>query len=287
MAVAYVSSGISPGAKVLVIATDVALVDEKAEYSEPTVGFGSAALLVSDDPRVMAVDVGAFGLHSYETMDSARPTPEFDIADVDRSLFAYLDCMSNSFAGYAERVVDADFVTTFDYLAMHTPFSGMVRAGHRRMMRGRGDQSAIDEDFARRVAPSLVFPSEVGNLCSGSVYLALASVICNAPVRGTARVGLFSYGSGCSSEFYSGIIDGRSAAEVARLRVQERLRDRVTLTFEEYTGVLRHNLRCLVPERNRDLPSGPWDAVLDRARDRKEMLTLTGIRDFHRQYEWR
>jgi polyketide biosynthesis 3-hydroxy-3-methylglutaryl-CoA synthase-like enzyme PksG len=287
MAVAYVHSGISPGAKVLVIATDVALVDEKAEYSEPTVGFGSAALLIGSDPRVMAIDVGAFGMYSYETMDSARPTPEFDIADVDRSLFAYLDCLSGSFADYASRVADADFATTFDYLAMHTPFSGMVRAGHRRMMRGHGEQAAVEEDFARRVAPSLVFPSAVGNLCSGSVYLALASIICNAAVRGTARVGLFSYGSGCSSEFYSGVIGDRSAAELAGLRITERLRDRVCLTFEEYTEVLRHNLRCLVPQRDRAVGPGPWDAILGRVADRKEMLALTGVTDFHRQYEWR
>ena len=80
-------------------------------------------MLVGDDPRVLALDLGAFGCYSYETMDSARPTPQFDIADVDRSLFAYLDCLANSFADYRSRVEGADFLTTFDHIALHTPFA--------------------------------------------------------------------------------------------------------------------------------------------------------------------
>ncbi len=291
MAVGYLASGMSPGAKALVIATDVALVDEHAEYAEPTIGFGAAAVLLGDDPRVMALDFGAFGTYSYETLDSARPTPEFDIADVDRSLFAYLDCMSGSFADYSSRVVDADFATTFDYLAMHTPFAGLVKAGHRRMMREQAGAAAtatvMEEDFARRVGPSLVYPSQVGNLCSGSVYLALASIIDNATRSGPTRVGMFSYGSGCSSEFFSGVIDDASTAALADLRIGERLRSRTQLSFEEYADVLPRNLRCLVPARDRTVETGWWDALPDRISDRKEMLVLTGVEDYHRKYGWR
>lgn len=288
MAVAYVASGISPGSKVLVIATDVSLVNERAAYTEPVMGTGAAAILIGDQARVMTVDLGAFGNYSFETMDSARPTPEFDIADVDRSLFAYLDCLSNSFAEYQRKVNDADFVETFDYLALHTPFSGLVKAAHRKMMKEFANASPqqVDQDFAQRVKPSLEYPSVVGNLCSGSVYLALASIIDCAHYSGTARVGLFSYGSGCSSEFFSGIIDRDSAAAQTRFGVGAHLQARVELTFDEYTRLLQENLCCLRPVENREVDVERYRGLLERAEKKPEMLVLTGVKKFHRQYKW-
>jgi 3-carboxymethyl-3-hydroxy-acyl-[acp] synthase len=288
MAVAYVASGISPGSKVLVIATDVSLVNERAGYTEPVMGTGAAAILIGDQARVMAVDFGAFGNYSFETLDSARPSPDFDIADVDRSLFAYLDCLSNSFKEYRSKVNDVDFVETFDYLALHTPFSGLVKAAHRKMMRdfAHASPQQVDEDFTRRVKPSLEYPRVVGNLCSGSVYLALASIIDCAQYRGTSRVGLFSYGSGCSSEFFSGVIDRASAAAQSRFAVGAHLQSRFELTFDEYAGLLQENLRCLRPVENREVDVERYGSLLERAREKKEMLVLTGVKNFHRQYQW-
>jgi len=288
MAVAYVASGISPGAKVLVIATDVSLVNEKAGYTEPVMGTGAAAILIGDQARVMAVDLGAFGNYSFETLDSARPTPEFDIADVDRSLFAYLDCLSNSFKEYKSKVNDVDFVETFDYLALHTPFAGLVKAAHRKMMREFASASPqqVDQDFTRRVKPSLEYPSIVGNLCSGSVYLALASIIDRAQYTDTTRVGLFSYGSGCSSEFFSGTIDRDSAAAQARFGIGDHLQGRIELTFDEYVGLLQENLRCLRPVESREVDVERYGHLLERAGGKRDILVFTGVKKFHRQYKW-
>ncbi|GAA4092663.1 hydroxymethylglutaryl-CoA synthase family protein [Nonomuraea soli] len=286
LAVGYVASGVSPGAKALVIATDVALVDERAAYAEPAMGAGAAAVLVSDDPRVLAVDLGAFGNHSYETMDSARPSPSFDIADSDRSLFAYLDCLTNCFESYRAKVEDVDFATTFDYLAMHTPFAGMVKAAHRKLMREFAGSASAEADFTRRVLPSLTYPSRVGNLCSGSVYLALCSLIDNGALDGGARVGLYSYGSGCSSEFFSGLVDRGSADELAAMRIGEHLAGRCELTFEEYTRVLPGNLTCLVPEQDRQVDVAAYDDIVGRAHVERDLLVNTGTKDYRRTYEW-
>ncbi|MGC4806659.1 hydroxymethylglutaryl-CoA synthase family protein [Micromonospora sp. DT233] len=291
LAAGYLAGAVSPGARALVVATDVALVDARTEYAEPATGHGAAAVLLGDRPRVLTLDLGAFGLHSYETMDSARPTPQFDIADTDRSLFAYLDCFSRSFADYAERVADVDFVTTFDQLALHTPFAGLVRAAHRKMLRehaGRAlDAEAVEADFQRRVAPSLTYPRLVGNLCSGSVYLALASLVEHADLTEPARVGLYSYGSGCASEFFSGTVDAGSRAALAPLGIGARLAARGELTFEEYAQLLKENLRVLVPEAHREIDVARYDEYLDRVPDRPPMLVLTGIENFHRRYTWR
>ncbi|WP_069773620.1 hydroxymethylglutaryl-CoA synthase family protein [Streptomyces sp. LUP30] len=288
LAVAYLAAGLSPGAKVLIVSTDMSLADERAQYAEPVTGTGAVALLVGDRPRVLTADLGAFGVHSFETLDSARPRPDLDIADADRSLMAYLECFSRSFADYRSRVEGADFATTFDLLALHTPFSGMVRAAHRRLMRElyRSPADAVAEDFERRVAPSLVHPGQTGNLFSGSLYLALASALDHAELDGPARVGLFSYGSGCSSEFFSGVVGPESAAAVAEARIGARLRARADLDFAEYTALLAENAACLRPASHRDVDPVRYDALLSRAVDRPELLALTGVRDHHRQYAW-
>ena len=303
LAAGYLASGMSPGAKVLVIATDVSLVDDKSGYTEPAMGFGAAAMLLGTQPRVLTLDLGAFGTYGYETMDSARPAPTFDVAEADRSLFTYLDCLENSFRLYQDRVEGADFRQTFDYLAFHTPFAGMVRAAHRKMMRGQAKGTELDADFEHRVGPALRYPSRIGNLCSGSVYSSLASLIDHAEIDDGARVGLYSYGSGCSSEFFSGLVDAVSRQAVREMRISAQLDRRVPLRFEEYTSLLEASLSCLVPERNRTVDLEPYLPFLARAGDRQagsaqagsaqagstqagELLLWTGTKDYHRTYEW-
>jgi polyketide biosynthesis 3-hydroxy-3-methylglutaryl-CoA synthase-like enzyme PksG len=288
LCVGYLAAGLSPGAKALLISTDVSLADERAEYAEPVTGTGAVAMLLGDRPRVLTVDAGAFGLHSFETLDSARPAPDLDIADADRSLVAYLECLDRSFADYQATVEGADFATTFDHLAMHTPFAGMVRAGHRRMMRRlfRMDPEEIDRDFVRRVAPSLVYPGEVGNLFAGSVYLALASLIDTVAPPTPARVGLFSYGSGCAAEFFSGVVGPESAAATGEAHIAARLSNRGAVDFDEYRRLQAAAAGCLRPVADRDVDVDAWAWLLDRVVDRPKLLALTGVRGYHRQYEW-
>jgi polyketide biosynthesis 3-hydroxy-3-methylglutaryl-CoA synthase-like enzyme PksG len=286
LAAGYLASGMSPGARVLVIATDVSLVDDESGYTEPAMGFGAAAVLLGTEPQVLTLDLGAFGTCSYETMDSARPGPTFDVADADRSLFTYLDCLDSCFRAYQDRVDGADFGQTFDYLAFHTPFAGMVRAAHRKMMRDHARGADVDTDFERRVGPALRYPSRIGNLCSGSVYASLASVIDHAAIDAGARVGLYSYGSGCSSEFFSGVVGESSKEAVGQMRIRERLDGRVSLRFEDYTGLLEASLSCLVPERNRAVDSERFLPLFARAGEHQDLLVWTGTKDYHRSYDW-
>jgi polyketide biosynthesis 3-hydroxy-3-methylglutaryl-CoA synthase-like enzyme PksG len=286
LAAGYLASGASPGARALVIATDVALTDERAEYAEPATGHGAAAILVSDRPEVLALDFGAFGIYSYETLDSARPTPEFDIADVDRSLFAYLDCLSGSFADYKSRVDGADFARSFGYLAMHTPFAGLVKAAHRKLSREQGTAQGADADadFQRRLAPSLAYPALVGNLCSGSLYLALASLLEHAGIGAPVRIGLYAYGSGCSSEFFSGIADSRSVAAVRAMDIGGRLAARRELSFADYARILEITRHCLSPEPDRVVDVSRYHDFLPAD---GQHLVYTGNKQYHRRYEWR
>jgi polyketide biosynthesis 3-hydroxy-3-methylglutaryl-CoA synthase-like enzyme PksG len=105
-AVNFILSQASPGAKVLVIATDIvrfmavdggeALTDDFS-FFEPSSGAGAVAMIVSDTPYVFQIDVGANGYYGYEVMDSCRPVPDSEAGDADLSLLSYLDCFEKSF----------------------------------------------------------------------------------------------------------------------------------------------------------------------------------------------
>ena len=136
-AVNFILSQVSPGAKVLVIASDISrfMVVEEGDglsidgsFAEPSSGAGAVALLVSDTPYVFQVDVGANGYYGYEVMDTCRPVPDSEAGDADLSLMSYLDCCEQAFQEYRKRVTGVDYRQTFGYLVFHTPFGGMVRA---------------------------------------------------------------------------------------------------------------------------------------------------------------
>lgn len=291
LAAAFLAAGLSPGAKALVIATDVNPMDAHAEYAETTTGHGAVALLVGDRPGILALDLGAYGVNSFETMDTARPRPDLDLYNADLSLLTYLECLSDSFRAYRSRVPDADIVKSFDYLAMHTPFAGMVKAAHRKVMREFAPRppAAVAEDFEARVLPSLGYARTVGNLCSGSVYLALAAIVDSEPASATAgaKVGLYSYGSGCASEFFSGRIVEGAAERLAGHSIGPRLSVRRPLDFQEYERVLPAAKECLVPRADHRVDLTGCDDYLGDVRSRGPVLVLRSIDTYHRRYEWR
>jgi polyketide biosynthesis 3-hydroxy-3-methylglutaryl-CoA synthase-like enzyme PksG len=276
------------GAKALVIATDVNPMDEHARYAEATTGHGAAAVLVGE-PEVLALDEDAVGLWGFETMDTARPRPDLDVYHADRSLLTYLECLTGSYREFVRRVPSTEFARSFDYLVLHSPFGGMVKAAHRKLMREtcRATTAAIADDFARRVAPSLTYVGEVGNMFSGSLYLALAGLVGSVPPSASAgaRLGLYSYGSGCASEFFGGVVGPDAAGKLAARRIGDRLAARRTLSFEEYEKLVPQNRACLVPVAHREVDLSAVEGFAGAADG--PLLVLESVEDYHRKYAWR
>ncbi|MFA7761416.1 hydroxymethylglutaryl-CoA synthase family protein [Streptomyces sp. NRRL S-448] len=289
LAAGYLAGQGNPGGKALVIATDISPMDERARYAEPTMGNGAVAVLLSDDPRVLTLDRGRSGLHTFEVMDTARPEPDLDFVNPDLSLLSYLECLSASYRDYVRLAPETDFTDTFGHLVMHTPFPGMVRAAHRKLMRevAPAAPAVVEADFTRRVVPSLAYARTVGNLCSGSIYLALASLIDHGSAVEGARVGFYSYGSGCASEFFSGVITPGAREVLAAMGIGDRVRSRRELTFGEYEKLLPAARSCLVPQRHRHVDLSDCDEFLEPFRSHGPTLVLTGAEDFHRCYAWR
>lgn len=290
----FVLSQVSPGAKALVIATDISrfmaveggdALTQDWSFAEPSGGAGAVAMIVSDAPHVFQLDPGASGYYGYEVMDTCRPVADSEAGDADLSLLSYLDCFEGSFREYAQRVEGADFASTFAYLAMHTPFGGMIKGAHRDMMRKRAKASPreIEADFARRVVPGLTYCQRVGNIMGATALLSLVSTIAHGDYETPRRVGCFSYGSGCCSEFFSGIVTRESRERVLALRIAEQLDRRYELSMDEYDDLLVGNNAVKFGTRN---------VVLDREFLRHaaqaqggDTLFLSEIREFQRHYD--
>jgi polyketide biosynthesis 3-hydroxy-3-methylglutaryl-CoA synthase-like enzyme PksG len=296
MALGFVLSQASAGAKALVVATDIArfiaaepgkALSEDWSFAEPSSGAGAMAMLVSSQPHVFRADIGANGYYGYEVMDTCRPTADSDAGDSDLSLLSYLDCCEASFREYAARVRDAEYRRSFNYLAFHTPFGGMVKGAHRTMMRklAKASPAEIETDFLERVTPGLKHCQRVGNIMGGTVFLALASTIDHGDFSSPRRIGCFSYGSGCCSEFYSGIVTAEGQSRLRRMAIGRHLDARHNMTIDEYEEVLRGSAAVRFGTRN---------VVLDRERmspaclprPGQKRLYLREIREFHREYEW-
>jgi len=294
MAVNFILSQASPGAKVLVIATDISrfavgklemLNQQDWSFFEPSAGAGAVAMIVSEVPFIFRVDVGANGYYGYEVMDTCRPIPESEAGDADLSLLSYLDCFEKSFLEYKKRVEGADFAGTFAYLAMHTPFGGMIKGAHRDMMRKlcKASPKEIEADFERRVLPGLIHCQRVGNIMGATTTLSLLSTIEHGNFQTPQRIGCFSYGSGCCSEFFSGIVTKDAQERVRTLLIKDQLDKRYELSMEEYDNLLVNNNSVKFGTRN---------VVLDtdfiphaRTAQGKETFFLREIKEFQRQYE--
>lgn len=295
MAINFVLSRTSPGGKVLVIATDVSrfMVEEGGDalsadwsFAEPSSGSGAVAMLVSDRPHVFQIDVGANGYYGYEVMDTCRPSADGDAGDTDLSLLSYLTCCENAYLEYQKRVDGAHFAETFSYIGYHTPFGGMVKGAHRNMMRKlvKAKPAEIEQDFERRVVPGLAHCQRVGNIMGATAALSLASTIDNGEYETPKRVGVFSYGSGCCSEFFSGVVRKEGQERLRALDIKRRLDRRHELSMDQYDHLL---------EKSRELKFGTRNTVPDkefvreaRATLQQPVLLLKQIKEFHREYEW-
>lgn len=296
MGINFVLSQTSPGAKALVISSDISrfIVVEKGEalsadwsFAEPSSGAGSAAILIGENPRVFQADAGANGYYGYEVMDTCRPVPDSEAGDSDLSLMSYLDCCERSFMEYCKRVDGVDYRNTFNYLAFHTPFGGMIKGAHRTMMRkmAKADPSEIEDDFTRRVMPGLSYCRRVGNIMGGAVFLSLAGVIDQGVIDSPKRIGCFSYGSGCCSEFYSGVVTPDGQKLQRRFEIKERLNERYRLSMDEYETLLMGSGSVKFGTRN---VKSDFDLIpgLTLSGGRGKRLFLEEIKEFHREYRW-
>jgi hydroxymethylglutaryl-CoA synthase len=210
----WIRAGRHRGRKALVVATDTALY-ARGDPGEATQGAGAVAMVISEDPDVVALSTEQ-GYGSMDETDFLKPNQQFPSVDGKRSVQVYLARMREALSDY-ESVAGRTHPSDFAYIPFHTPFPGMVRKaallGYRHMTRDTdieddlageiGRQPREDEFDSREayeeairgymdelkgtdryrewydrvIEPTLSISREVGNWYTGSVHVARLSAL--------------------------------------------------------------------------------------------------------------
>ncbi|QSQ16012.1 hydroxymethylglutaryl-CoA synthase family protein [Myxococcus landrumensis] len=291
----WIASGAGAGKVAIVICADIARYGLNTA-GEPTQGGGAVALLVSEQPDLLALDVGLNGTCTMDVYDFWRPVGRREaLVDGHYSINCYLEALSGAYRGWREKALEHGLVRwsgtmpgeQLARIAYHVPFCKMARKAHTQLRLcdledavgpGPGTPEAREEvakssaSYDAQVATSLGLNSRIGNVYTASLYLALAGLLQREGAQlASQRIGLLSYGSGCMAEFYSGVVGEKAAERMARADLEGVLARRERVSIEEYERLMK--LPSDAPEAK---APAPGTFRLSEIRDHKRIYVEGG-----------
>ncbi len=227
----------NPAKKALVIASDVARY-ELGSPGEATQGCGAVAILISANPRLLSIDPEC-GYYTEDVMDFWRPNYRSEaLVDGKYSTMVYIHALIESWKQYAAESGRA--LTDFDRFCYHIPFTKMAEKAHQKLCR-KFNVDMDKEQIQRLLAESLRYSRVVGNCYTGSMYVGLASLLDTAEEDlAHKRVGLYSYGSGCVGEFFSGVVQPGYREHLYADAHRNLLENRSELTYQQYEDIFNY-----------------------------------------------
>ena len=229
----------NPKKKALVVASDVARY-EIGSPGEATQGCGAVAMLVSANPRLMAIEPEC-GYYTEDVMDFWRPNYRSEaLVDGKYSTMVYMHVLLESWKQYAE--LSGRTLADFGRFCYHIPFTKMAEKAHQKLARklkvelGKGQLKALLEE-------SLRYSRITGNCYAGSMYVGLTSLLDTADEDlAGKRVGLYSYGSGCVGEFFSGVVQPGYRDFLYADQHRNLLANRTELTYQQYEDIFNYGV---------------------------------------------
>jgi 3-hydroxy-3-methylglutaryl CoA synthase len=261
-----------PDREALVVMADLAR-PHAGDRAELTAGAGAVALVVSADPRVLALDAIS-GSAAREVRDVCRPTATGEHIDPVLSLSSFLDLAELAWDDLVARTPAR--LEDFDAVLMHAPLVSLVRAAWQAVCALDGADSGA---WGSRVEPWLRLNREVANLYSASLYASLLQLACGGAPGD--RVALFSYGSGACAEWFTGTLGPRAREVVGAHRSEARLAERVPLSpemFDQADQALQANLVAQDHTPARDEHWACWEG--------SGRLALVQVQGGERRYRW-
>ncbi len=229
-----------PEKKILLIASDIARYG-LGTTGESSQGAGAVAMLLSSNPRLVQIEPGS-GFHTQDAMDFWRPNYSDEaMVNGKHSIDLYLSVLKKSWERYS--CVTGRVYDDHDYFLYHIPMPKLAQKAHQRLAMinksGKNRGQLVNE-----IDTSLKYSSEVGNCYTASLYLGLISLLDNSQkkILENKRIGLYSYGSGCVGEFFSGIIQKNYDKFVQAESNNNMIIERRRLSMTEYENFYNFSL---------------------------------------------
>ncbi|MDX1346637.1 MAG: hydroxymethylglutaryl-CoA synthase [Thiomicrorhabdus chilensis] len=258
----------NPKEKVLVIAADIAKYDVDTS-GEATQGCGAVAMLVTESPRIIAIEPGS-GYHTEDVMDFWRPNQrKTALVDGKYSTKVYLHSLKQAWQHFTEETG-----RTFDdiqHFCYHIPFTKMAEKAHQTLAKV-AKVKLSPQEFKAQTLPSQVYNRIVGNSYSASLFVGFCSLLDNLNENmANRRVSFFSYGSGCVAEFFTGLMQPGYEKVLMSASHRKQIEQRQPLTYAEYLAFY-HEVDDEVEN-------------IEFERHNKGPYRLAGIKDHKRYYQ--
>lgn len=274
----------NPGKKAVVIASDYA----KYELNSPgeyTQGGGAVAILVSDQPKLLEIE-NMYGVATESVFDffkprrtvqkselsSASPTmPDKIEIFTDEPVFdgqysnqCYQDRIREAYEHYKEQKFTVKPYENWRYLIFHLPYAFHGKRVFTEIFSLENNLDYSTPESQKTVAkseayiklinhciePSQRASSEIGNMYTASIFMALLSALQVSYNEGEeltgAEIGFLAYGSGSKSKVFAGKISPQWKEVVSKWNLFENLKKRTRIDFETYEKLHRKQLNSPV-----------------------------------------
>ncbi|KAL0273315.1 UNVERIFIED_CONTAM: hypothetical protein PYX00_006013 [Menopon gallinae] len=275
----------------LVVCADIAVYAKGT--ARPTGGAGAIAMLVGPEAPLV-VERGVRSSYMTHAYDFYKPDmlSEYPVVDGPLSIKCYFSALDKCYNRYKEKasktnVKRVESMYDFNGILFHCPYSKLVQKSVARLYYNdylkKSDEekraipdvpdvtleesyfnkdiekiflSASKDIFSTRTEPSLWLAKQVGNMYTPSLYGGLVSYLLNTETENLfgARLGLFSYGSGLASSFFSIKITDDRTYKLRNLvssltPLKKRLEGRCKVSPEEFEKILltREEMSHTVP----------------------------------------
>lgn len=259
-----------PNKKALVLTSDIARYP-LGSPGEPTQGCGAVAMLVTAHPRILALEPES-GLHAQDVMDFWRPHYRQEaVVDGKYSAHMYMSTALACWERYA--AATGRSLEAIDKFCYHLPFTRMACKAHAHLLKNVRGCEPTAAEVNRHIKNSLHYGRVTGNSYTASIFQGLASLLDHTQEDLAAkRIGFFSYGSGCTAEFFSGIVQEGYGLHLFSKQHGELLAHRTELDYEQYKAMFT---RCVPTDGGiHTFPQGHTGP-----------FRLAGIREHKRIYE--
>ena len=274
----------NPGKKAVVVASDYAKyeLESSGEYTQ---GGGAVALLLSDNPQLLEIE-NVYGVATESVFDFFKPRRSALKADLksaaasmpdnieiftDEPVFdgqysnqCYQDRIREAYEHYKDQTGIEKPYKDWRYLIFHLPyafhgkrvFTELYSLENQLPFGTPEEQKTVakSEDYLnfinRKIEPSQRASSEVGNMYTASVFMALLSAMQvsydNHEDLEGQKIGFLAYGSGSKAKVFAGKVGQSWRNVVEKWNIFENLKNRTSINFETYEKLHRKQLESSV-----------------------------------------